>query len=92
MTNPTTSESPLTRPQGEIFRFVYERARDTGTQPSVREIAARFGFGSINGVGCHLRALARKGWLDLSGGQSRAIRFLKRPDGRPFRGFVEKDE
>jgi repressor LexA len=91
MTNPTTSESPLTRPQGEIFRFIYERARDTGTQPSVREIARQFGIGSANGVGCHLRALARKGWLNLSDRSARSLRFLKRPDGQPFRGFIEKD-
>jgi len=80
----------MTLKQAEIFAYVFEHSRTSGFQPSIRELMVRFGFAGANGVACHIRALERKGWLVQSGGASRALRFLKGPDGEPFAGFHYK--
>jgi repressor LexA len=60
--------------QRAIFEFI--RAFFTGNQrmPSLREIGDEFGFASVNGVVCHLKALAKKGQLTSGGAKARAIR------------------
>lgn len=92
MPNATVVGDPLTDRQMAVFRFIYEHARDKGYQPSFRQIAAEFGFASYsNSMTCHLVALAKKGFVtgDLHG-KSRSIKFLRRPDGKPFTGFADK--
>ncbi len=54
----------LTKRQEEILRFVVEYTQDSGFPPSIREIGARFGIGSLRGVTVHLDALEKKGYIE----------------------------
>lgn len=83
--------SDLTDRQLEVFRLIYETARDRGYQPSIRDMMETFGF-SPNGVMCHIKAMRRKGYLAPRNGDPvcRAYVILRRPDGSPFTGFAEK--
>lgn len=78
----------LTPRQRELFDFVHAYTCEHGYQPTFRELMDAMGMKSPNGVKCHLDALTKKGWLALSGTQSRAMKFLRNPDGSPFRGFL----
>jgi SOS-response transcriptional repressor LexA len=89
---PGPDTPPLTDIQTGLVRYLYETARDLGYQPSTRDMMARFGWSSPNGAHCHLRAMHRKGWIDLGGKRPRAIALLIRPDGDPFRGFAERED
>ena len=67
----TTTERPaLTPRQREIFDFIRSRRP---VPPSVREIGARFGINSPNGVMCHLRALEKKGVIRRDARLARSI-------------------
>jgi repressor LexA len=77
----------LTRRQNEILEFVREHLRETGFPPTRAEISARFGFSSANAAEEHLRALARKGVIEILPGASRGLRILQ-PDGLPVVGRV----
>jgi SOS-response transcriptional repressor LexA len=82
---------PLTGHQREVYAWLYGETLRCGFQPSNAEIAAHFGWSSNNAARVNLIALEQKGYVtspSLSG-QARSRRFLLRPDGRPFRGFVE---
>jgi repressor LexA len=81
---------PLTDRQKQLFDFIWESARDHGFQPSIREIGKTFGISSPHGITCHLSALTNKGWIETSDNRSRAIIFLRNPDGTEFRGFEQK--
>jgi SOS-response transcriptional repressor LexA len=87
-----THDSPPSPRQRDIFRWLWEQTCANGCQPSVRELMERFGIKSPNGAMCHLHALDRKGWIKLNVQTARSIRFLRCPDGRPFRGFVPRVE
>lgn len=90
----TTQVEPaeLTDRQREIFEAIYASARDLGYQPSHHELKDRFGISSPNGLKCHLDAIRHKGWIDIRSGESRSLRFLRRPDGTEFTGFAEKGD
>ena len=64
----------LTQRQAEIWQFIRSYQEAEGYPPSRAEIAARFGFRSVNAVTEHLKALARKGAIDLAPDTSRGIR------------------
>jgi repressor LexA len=64
----------LTPRQAEIWQFIRTYQESAGYPPTRAEIAARFGFRSLNAVTEHLRALARKGAVDLAPDTSRGIR------------------
>lgn len=64
----------LTPRQQQIFDLIRNTIRDTGFPPTRAEIAAKFGFSSPNAAEEHLRALARKGVIELTPGASRGIR------------------
>lgn len=81
--------SDLTDRQLEIFTLIYESARDKGFQPTIREMMPVFGIASENGIHCHLKALAKRGYLRLER-EARALRILRRPDGSRFEGFQDK--
>ena len=70
----------LTERQAEILRLVRELTEISGYPPTRAEIAQRMGFRSVNAAEQHLRALEKKGAIDISSGASRGIRVL---DGRP---------
>ena len=74
----------LTERQTEILRLIRELTEMSGFPPTRAEIAEKMGFKSVNAAEQHLRALERKGALQISSGASRGIRVL---DTRPARGL-----
>jgi len=81
----------LTPRQAEILLFLQEFIDTTGMPPTRAEIARRLGFRSVNAAEEHLRALQRKGVIELIPGTSRGIRlkdFLREQLGLPLIGRV----
>jgi repressor LexA len=70
---------PLTERQAEILRLVRQLTEVSGYPPTRAEIAERMGFRSVNAAEQHLRALEKKGAIEISSGASRGIRVR---DGR----------
>jgi len=64
----------LTDRQAEILRLVRELTEVSGYPPTRAEIAERMGFRSVNAAEQHLRALEKKGAIEISSGASRGIR------------------
>ena len=64
----------LTERQAEILRLVRELTEVSGYPPTRAEIAERMGFRSVNAAEQHLRALEKKGAIDIEAGASRGIR------------------
>jgi repressor LexA len=67
----------LTKRQQEIFNLIQSHIRATGSPPTRAEIAKTMGFRSPNAAEDHLRALARKGVIELVPGTSRGIRLAQ---------------
>ncbi|WP_294089450.1 transcriptional repressor LexA [uncultured Actinobacillus sp.] len=85
----------LTARQQEIFDFVKNHITTTGMPPTRVEIAREIGFKSPNAAEEHLKALARKGYIEMLSGTSRGIRILvndemeaANEDGLPLIGKV----
>jgi len=74
--------APLTERQSEILRLIKELTEISGFPPTRAEIAERMGFRSVNAAEQHLRALARKGAIEISSGASRGIRVRERAGSR----------
>ncbi|MBI1394994.1 MAG: transcriptional repressor LexA [Betaproteobacteria bacterium] len=81
------SERPLTPRQQEILQLIRDAVAATGLPPTRAEICEAFGFSSPNAAEDHLRALARKGAIELSEGIARGIRLVE-PLGLPLVGRV----
>lgn len=64
----------LTARQQQILSLIRQHIADTGFPPTRAEIAAQLGFRSPNAAEEHLKALARKGVIELTSGASRGIR------------------
>lgn len=64
----------LTQRQQMVLDFIRQSIQDRGYPPTLREIGARMGIRSTNGVNDHLRALERKGYLTREDMKSRALR------------------
>src|SRR5919109_2152617 len=64
----------LTDRQNEILRLVRELTEVSGYPPTRAEIAQKMGFRSVNAAEQHLRALEKKGAIEISSGASRGIR------------------
>lgn len=64
----------LTQRQQMVLDFINQSITDRGYPPTLREIGARMGIRSTNGVNDHLRALERKGYLTREDMKSRALR------------------
>lgn len=73
----------LTERQSEILKLIRELTEVSGFPPTRAEIAERMGFRSVNAAEQHLRALEKKGAIDISSGASRGIRVR---DARPRAG------
>ncbi|WP_250512995.1 transcriptional repressor LexA [Caballeronia sp. INDeC2] len=71
-----TKTSKLTARQQQVFELIQRAIDRTGFPPTRAEIAAELGFSSANSAEEHLRALARKGVIELAAGSSRGIRLL----------------
>lgn len=70
----------LTARQQQILALIRQHIADTGFPPTRAEIAAQLGFRSPNAAEDHLKALARKGVIELASGASRGIRLKLLPD------------
>ncbi|MDP6398869.1 MAG: transcriptional repressor LexA [Arenicellales bacterium] len=78
---------PLTTRQLQVLECIRVFVQRTGMPPTRAEIAKQLGFRSANAAEEHLRALARKGAIELRAGTSRGIRLLA-PAGVPVIGEV----
>ena len=68
-----TELKPLTKRQQQIFDFILECMSENGAPPTRVEIADHFGFRSANAAEDHLKALDKKGHIELRSGTSRGI-------------------
>jgi repressor LexA len=81
----------LTPRQKQILELIQDFIYETGMPPTRAEIAKELGFKSANAAEEHLRALQRKGVLDLIPGTSRGIQLkdsLRDQMGLPLVGRV----
>ncbi len=69
----TLELKPLTKRQQEIFDYILESMAANGAPPTRVEIAEHFGFRSPNAAEDHLKALDKKGHIELRSGTSRGI-------------------
>lgn len=67
----------LTQRQQEILDLIEKHIHATGSPPTRAEIAKRMGFRSPNAAEDHLKALAKKGVIELVPSTSRGIRLTK---------------
>lgn len=85
----------LTTRQQEIYDLIRDHILQTGIPPTRAEIAAQLGFRSPNAAEEHLKALARKGVIEIVSGASRGIRLLMEEaadEGLPLIGRVAGGE
>jgi repressor LexA len=83
--------SDLTPRQTQILRLIQSHLSESGMPPTRAEIARELGFRSANAAEEHLRALQRKGVIDLIPGASRGIQLkdtLREQLGLPLIGRV----
>jgi repressor LexA len=64
----------LTARQQQVLEFVQTALQRGQPSPTLREVAAHFGFGSTRAAADHLDALKRKGFLESHPGKARALR------------------
>ena len=77
----------LTSRQAQVLDLIRQYAADTGYPPTRADIARELGFRSPNAAEEHLKALARKGAIEMIPGTSRGIR-LPDDSGLPVVGRV----
>jgi len=63
----------LTERQQDILEFIRSTVDTRGIPPTMREIGAKFGIRSTNGVEGHLAALERQGLITREKGKSRGV-------------------
>lgn len=68
---------PLTPRQAEILQLLKDYQLQTGMPPTRAEIASQLGFKSANAAEEHLKALAKKGFIEMLPGTSRGIRLVE---------------
>ena len=78
----------LTPRQAEILELIREYIADQGHPPTRADIARILGFRSPNAAEEHLRALEKKGAIELLPGASRGIRLPEEEIGLPVVGRV----
>lgn len=79
----------LTDRQKQILDYIRDYLAETGFPPTRSEIAQEMGFKSPNAAEEHLRALARKGAIEMLPGTSRGIRLpISEQLGLPIVGQV----
>ncbi|MCG9712857.1 transcriptional repressor LexA [Shewanella insulae] len=87
---------PLTPRQAEILDLIKRNIADTGMPPTRAEIARRLGFKSANAAEEHLKALAKKGCIEIMPGTSRGIKLTQEEEpedlGLPLIGQVAAGE
>ncbi|MBF0750803.1 MULTISPECIES: transcriptional repressor LexA [Pasteurellaceae] len=88
---------PLTNRQQEVLDLLKRHLETTGMPPTRAEISRELGFKSPNAAEEHLKALARKGAIEIISGASRGIRILDdgtsdEQEGLPLIGRVAAGE
>jgi len=78
----------LTARQKEVLELIKRNIDETGFPPTRAEIAEELGFRSANAAEEHLKALARKGAIEMVAGASRGIRLPESESGIPIVGRV----
>lgn len=78
----------LTARQQEVLDLIKRSIDETGYPPTRAEIAQELGFKSHNAAEEHLKALARKGAIEMVAGASRGIRLPESETGIPLIGRV----
>ncbi|MFT5118644.1 MAG: repressor LexA [Kiritimatiellia bacterium] len=80
----------LTARQEQVLELIKHNISETGYPPTRAEIATALGFRSANAAEEHLRALARKGAIEMVPGASRGIRLpeSEQDQGIPIIGRV----
>lgn len=79
---------PLTPRQAQILELIRTHIAETGYPPTRANIAEQLGFKSPNAAEEHLKALARKGAIEVIPGTSRGIRLPEVETGIPIVGRV----
>jgi len=74
----------LTKRQQEVLSFIELTRTRAGHSPTLREIAAHFGFRSPKAAADHVTALQRKGFISNAGGKARALHAVS-----PWRKILE---
>jgi repressor LexA len=86
----------LTPRQAEVLALIKTNISDSGMPPTRAEIAHKLGFKSANAAEEHLKALAKKGVIEIIPGTSRGIRLreaaLAEESGLPLIGKVAAGE
>ncbi|WP_026339308.1 transcriptional repressor LexA [Psychromonas ossibalaenae] len=90
----------LTKRQNEVLDVIKDQIQKTGMPPTRVELAKILGFRSANAAEEHLKALARKGAIEILSGTSRGIRVLAEhknnaaanDEGLPLVGMVAAGE
>ena len=90
----------LTKRQNEVLDVIKDQIAKTGMPPTRVELAKILGFRSANAAEEHLKALARKGAIEILSGTSRGIRIIGEhknnekvvEEGLPLVGLVAAGE
>jgi repressor LexA len=78
----------LTPRQEQVLQLIRSYAEETGYPPTRAEIARILGFKSANAAEEHIKALARKGAIEIIPGASRGIKLPEVQAGIPIIGRV----
>lgn len=78
----------LTSRQEQVLQLIKSYAEETGYPPTRAEIARILGYKSPNAAEEHIKALARKGAIEIIPGASRGIRVVEVQEGLPIVGRV----
>ncbi|MFT6790833.1 MAG: repressor LexA [Cellvibrionaceae bacterium] len=79
----------LTARQAQVLQLIKDHMENTGYPPTRADIAKELGFRSANAAEEHLRALARKGYIEMIPNASRGIRLSETENpGIPIIGRV----
>ncbi|MGL9751572.1 MAG: transcriptional repressor LexA [Symbiopectobacterium sp.] len=84
----------LTTRQQQVYDLIRDHIAQSGMPPTRAEIAQQLGFRSPNAAEEHLKALTRKGVIEIVSGASRGIRLLMEDEnsGLPLIGRVAAGE
>jgi repressor LexA len=86
-TTATVEPARLTARQQQILDWIRAHLQASGSPPTRAEIATGLGFSSASSAEDHLRALEKKGALEIVAGASRGIRIKDLP-GVPIQGTL----
>lgn len=78
----------LTSRQEQVLNLIKQYAEETGYPPTRAEIARLLGYKSANAAEEHIKALARKGAIEIIPGASRGIKLPETQTGIPIIGRV----